>query len=175
MYCTACGQELVQGAVVCPRCGRPAGIAPFPMIYNRVQRHLQPLWILWLAFAGWSVVQGLFALAILTGTTTRWGWGWHGHGGMMVWPFMNGNLPWLAPLVVLVVGVRVVLSLVTAIALQQRWPWARVLAIVAAIVTLIKPITGTILAIYTLWVLAPRLSGMEWEQMTRPGYPPMQG
>lgn len=175
MYCTACGQELVPGAVVCPRCGRPAGVVPVSVIYNRVHRHLQPLWILWLLFAGWSVLQGLLALAILTGTTTRWGWGWPGHGVMMGWPFMNGHLPWLAPVVVLVVGLRVVVSLVTAIALQQRWPWARVLAIVAAVLTILKPITGTLLAIYTLWVLAPGLSGQEWEQMTRPGYPPVLG
>lgn len=175
MYCTGCGQELVPGAVVCPRCGRPAGVAPVPVLYNRVHRHFQPLWILWLVYAGWTVLQGLIALAVLTGATTRWGWGWHGHGGMMVGPFIYGNMPWLAPVVVLVVGLRVVLSLATAIALQQWWPWARVLAIVAAVLTLIKPIAGTMLAIYTLWVLAPRLSGMEWEQMTWPGYPPVHG
>lgn len=175
MYCTACGQELVPGAVVCPRCGRPAGVAPIPVLYNRVHRHLQPLWVLWLVFAGWTVLQGLIAVMILSGVSTHWVWGWHGHGEMMIWPFMNGHVPWLVPVIVVVLGLRVILSAATAIALMQRKPWARVLAIVVAVLTLIKPITGTLLAIYTLWVLAPRLSGMEWEQMTQPGYLPMQG
>ena len=173
MYCTACGQQLVQGAVVCPRCGRPAGVAPFPLMYNRVHRHVQTLGVLWLVFAGWTVVQGLIAVSILSGVSV---WGMHGHADMMMWPFWGGHVPWLVPVVALLLGVRAILSLVTGIALMQRRPWARVLAIVTAILTILKPITGTALAIYALWVLAPRLSGQEWEQMTLPGFPgSMQG
>jgi hypothetical protein len=148
-------------------------VAPVPVLYTRVHRHAQTLGILWLVFAGWTVVQGLIALAILSGANTNWGWGWHGHGDMMIWPFMHGHVPWLVPLVALFLGLRAILSAVTGIALMQRQPWARVLAIVAAVLTLIKPIFGTVLAIYTLWVLAPRLSGQEWDQMTLPGYPRM--
>lgn len=172
MYCTACGQQLVPGAVVCPRCGRPAGVAPVPVFYTRVHRHIQALGVLWLVFAGWSVLQGLIALAVLTGAASNWGWGWPGHTRMMFFPFWGGHMAWLGPVIVVAVGLRVILSAVTGIALMQRKPWARVLAIVAAILTLLKPIAGTALAIYTLWVLAPRLSGQEWEQMTRPVYPP---
>ncbi|MGC8550949.1 MAG: zinc ribbon domain-containing protein [Acidobacteriaceae bacterium] len=173
MYCTACGQQLVQGAVVCPRCGRPAGVAPFPVVYNRVHRHVQTLGILWLVFAGWTVVQGLIAVSILSGVSA---WGMHGRTDMMMWPFWGGHVSWLVPVVAWLLGVRAILSVVTGIALMQRRPWARVLAIVAAILTILKPITGTALAIYTLWVLAPRLSGQEWEQVTLPGFPgSMQG
>ncbi len=170
MYCTACGQQLVQGAVVCPRCGRPAGVTPFPVIYKRVHRHVQTLGVLWLVFAGWTVLQGLIVVLVLSGVSL---WGMHGHTGMMFWPFRGGHVPWLVPVVALILGVRAILSVVTGIALMQRKPWARVLAIVAAILTILKPITGTALAIYTLWVLAPRLSGQEWEQMTTPGFPGM--
>lgn len=174
MYCTACGQHLVPGAVVCPRCGRPAGVAPVPVIYNRVHRHFQVLWILWLAFAAWTVLQGLIAISILSGVFNRWGM--HGQGHMMTWPwpFWGEHVPWMVPVIAVILGLRVILSAATGAALMQRKPWARVLAIVAAVLTLIKPIAGTLLAIYTLWVLAPGLSGQEWEQMTRPGVPPVQ-
>ena len=172
MYCTGCGQQLVPGARVCPRCGRPAGVAPFPVVYNRVHRHLQTLSVLWLVYAGWTVLQGLIALSIIGGMFS--GWGMYGHRHILVWPFWGYHMPWMMPVIGFVLGLRVVLGLATGIALMQRKPWARVLAIVAAVLTLIKPITGTLLAIYTLWVLAPRLSGQEWEQMMRPGYPPMQ-
>ena len=53
----------------------------------------------------------------------------------------------------------------TGIALNRRAPWARMLAIVAAFLTIIKPIAGTALAIYTLWVLMPSPSAQEYEQM----------
>jgi hypothetical protein len=148
-------------------------VAPVPVLYTRVHRHAQTLGILWLVFAGWTVVQGLIALAFLTGASDHWGWGWSGHTHMMFFPFWGGHMAWLGPIVLVVTCFRAILSAVTGIALMQRQPWGRVLAIVAAVLTLIKPIFGTVLAIYTLWVLAPRLSGQEWDQMTLPGYPRM--
>jgi hypothetical protein len=54
---------------------------------------------------------------------------------------------------------------VTGISLLRRASWARILAIVAAFLALIHPIGGTILGIYTLWVLLPAASGQEYEQM----------
>lgn len=171
MYCTGCGQELVPGAVVCPRCGRPAGVMPVPVIYNRVHRHTQTLGVLWLVYAGWTVLGYFLALPFLLGMRDHWFW--FGHMGMDSWPWHH--MPWFLPLVTVILLFRTILSAVTGIALMQRAPWARVLGIVAAVLTILKPITGTLLAIYTLWVLAPRLSGMEWERMTQPGYPPMRG
>jgi hypothetical protein len=43
-----------------------------------------------------------------------------------------------------------------------------VLAIVTAFLTLIRPFTGTALAIYTLWVLLPGASGQEYDQIAEP-------
>jgi hypothetical protein len=54
---------------------------------------------------------------------------------------------------------------VTGIGLLRREPWARTLAIVTAFLALIHPFTGTILGIYTLWVLLPSASGQEYEQI----------
>jgi hypothetical protein len=54
---------------------------------------------------------------------------------------------------------------VTGISLLRRASWARTLAIVTAFLALIHPIAGTILGIYTLWVLLPFASGQEYDQM----------
>ncbi|HWG20064.1 MAG TPA: hypothetical protein VG225_05995, partial [Terracidiphilus sp.] len=75
------------------------------------------------------------------------------------------HLPWLIPVITAVILGRAVLAIITGIALVNRAPWARILAIVAAFLTIIKPITGTALAIYTLWVLLPGASAREYEQM----------
>jgi hypothetical protein len=40
-----------------------------------------------------------------------------------------------------------------------------IFAIVIAILTLIKPLLGTLLAIYTLWVLLGRDTGPDYERM----------
>jgi hypothetical protein len=53
---------------------------------------------------------------------------------------------------------------VTGISLLRRAPWARTLAIITAFLALIHPFTGTLLGIYTLWVLLPSASGQEYEQ-----------
>lgn len=47
--------------------------------------------------------------------------------------------------------------------MAHGWSITRVLAIVAAILSLIRPITGTALGIYTLWVLASSASRVEYE------------
>lgn len=60
-----------------------------------------------------------------------------------------------------------VLEIVGAWGLLERAPWARLLLIVLAILSILKFPLGTILAIYTLWVLLPARSGTEYEQLAR--------
>jgi hypothetical protein len=55
------------------------------------------------------------------------------------------------------------LALVVGYSLLTRRPWGRTLAIVVAILSLLKPFFGTALGIYTLWVLAPGASGLEYD------------
>ena len=55
------------------------------------------------------------------------------------------------------------LAIFTGYSLMSRKPWGRTLAIVVAVLTLLRFPFGTVLAIYTLWVMAPAESGMEWE------------
>jgi hypothetical protein len=75
---------------------------------------------------------------------------------------------WLPGVITAFVFGRAILSVITGISLLRRAPWARTLAIVTAFLTLIKPLTGTILAIYTLWVLLPAPSGQEYEEIAVP-------
>lgn len=171
MYCSACGQAVDPNQPYCPRCGRQvtpiATATPPPWVWTRVHRHLQTMGILWLVYAGWSVLGLLIALPFLSGIFHGWMGPWnHMHEGF-TFPF--GSMPWLVPVITVIVVGRAILCVVTGIALLRREPWGRVLAIVTAILTLIKPITGTILAIYTLWVLVPGMSGQEYDHMVAGG------
>jgi zinc-ribbon domain len=161
MYCTACGQSLVPGAQACPRCGRPVGSpAPVAFLYDRVHRHIQILSILWLVYSVWVLLHWFAIFPFLGALSARWGW----HGD-----WWSTHLPWMIPFITIMLVLRAILSAATGLALMRRAPWARVLAIVAAVLTLLRPIAGTVLAIYTLWALAPVLSANEYDGMARRG------
>jgi hypothetical protein len=172
MYCSHCGQPVYGGQRVCPSCGQPIVAQPpiwqGPAVTLRVHRHLHGLAVLWLVYAAWTVLTWLVALPFLTGAFGRWHGGEWGGGMHSFFPHMT----WLIPFISIIVIARAVLSAAVGFGLLRRAPWARTLALVAAFLTLIKPITGTALAIYTLWVLLPGASGQEYSQITgEAGYP----
>ncbi|HTV83600.1 MAG TPA: zinc ribbon domain-containing protein [Acidobacteriaceae bacterium] len=173
MYCSACGQAIDPYQPFCPRCGRqvtPIATAPAPpWVWTRVHRHLHTMGILWIVYAGWTLLGWMIALPFLSGVFHGWMGPWGMNHMREGFNFPFGNLPWLLPLITVIVIGRAILSVVTGIALLRGASWGRVLGIVTAILTLIKPITGTILAIYTLWVLAPGMSGREYEQIAAGG------
>lgn len=188
MVCQACGSAVEQGGRFCPHCGAqivaaaPPGLppkyatypdyAPVPYI-PRVQRHLQTLGTLWCVYAIYRMVMGFFGMFVFRAMTWhRWGpdwplnhWGDWGHGWMHLMPFLMA-MTITASLFGLFVGY----SLLT------RQAWGRLLAIIAGVLVLFKPLLGTALGIYTLWVMAPSTSGMEYDSMVdagyRPGMPP---
>lgn len=183
MYCSACGQAIDPNQVmgpyqpVCPRCGRPVtpipAPVPSPWVWSRVHRHVHTLGILWIAYAGWILLNWLMVIPFLAGTFHGWGFPFHhGFEGFEGFPF--NHMPWFVPMITAILAARAVLCIVTGVALLRRAPWARALAIVTAFLTLIRPITGTVLAIYTLWVLLPSASGQEYDRITAPppGYVP---
>jgi hypothetical protein len=171
MYCSGCGQLVPPGQQFCPNCGRPVvpavpiAAAPAPYFYTRVHRNVQALSILWIAYGAWTLLSWLLAMSIFSGFFGGYFGHWN-HGPWGEFPF--GHMPWLMPLITAILIGRSILSFVTGFALVNRAPWARILAIVAAFLTILKPITGTALAIYTLWVLLPGPSGEEYDQMTLP-------
>ena len=79
-------------------------------------------------------------------------------------PWMGG----LATLIVVLTSIGAVLDLATGISLLMRKSWGRILAIVIAILSLIRIPFGTALGIYTLWVLAPSTSGAEYDAIVGP-------
>ena len=170
MYCSGCGQMVPPGQQFCANCGRqvpvaPAAAAPGAWFYTRVHRHIQALSVLWIAYAAWTLFQWFIAMSVFGGFFGGYFGHWN-HGPWGGYPF--GHIPWLVPFISAIVIGRTVLSLVTGLALVSRAPWARILAIVAAFLTILKPFTGTALAIYTLWVLLPSASGQEYGHIARP-------
>lgn len=168
MNCSACGNPLSPDARFCPRCGSQAffqqqpgsAYPPPPMAYDRVSRNIQGLGILWLVYAGLRIFSGLFGVLILHGLFGRhfgnsdFNLGWSPFGSM-----------WLAslwPMALFSLLTSVCCILLTGYALLTRQPWGRIFAIVFGILALIHLPLGTALGIYTLWVLAPGISGDEY-------------
>jgi hypothetical protein len=175
MFCSGCGQAIEAGQPICAQCGRPVAAVPaggvtpqylVPFGYSRVHRHVRTLGILWMAHAAMQVVGWLFAVPLLNGLYYGMGRHWDPFAGVPFgggFPF--GHMPWPLQMIITMVFVRAALSLVTGVGLITHKSWGRTLALVTAFLTLIKPVLGLILAIYTLWVLLPTASGQEYEQI----------
>jgi hypothetical protein len=139
---------------------------PMPMYLPRVQRNLQTLGILWCVLGVYRVISGLIGVIFLRAFTTHnfgndaWIFGGRFHGAFPpMW--MAGLWPMIAFATVFAAAV----ALVAGYGLLNRRPWGRIVAIVAAILALIKFPLGTALGIYTLWVLAPGASGLEYDAL----------
>jgi hypothetical protein len=168
MYCSGCGQPIAPNQTTCPQCGKPAvqaaGYAAAGFVpYNRVQRHIQTLAILWLAYSLLAVVTFLVAIPFLTHIFGH-GHGFDGHGNF---PFPMA-MHWMVPLVTILVYLRAALGAMVGIGLLRRERWARPLAMVVAVISLLKLPFGTALGIYTLWVLVPALSAQEYDMIAEP-------
>jgi hypothetical protein len=175
MFCSACGQPVDQP--YCQKCGAPSGLtvgAAVPTV-SRVAAHLRTLGILWIAYAIYELLRlALIAplLHVVLGGRSPWidnpsGWTYSLHSGGYHNPWVYAFHPggWLLHVIMAVVIVRSVLSLIVGFGLLRTQPWGRVAAIILAILTLIKPLLGTILAIYTLWVLLSRNAGPEYDRI----------
>ena len=177
MVCQACGNPVEAGVHFCPRCGAAIAAAPAPppaypppyppMVIapeRRVQRNLRTLGILWCLFGAYRVLAGLIGIFVLGIATSRsfggepWMWG----GGFHA-PFAAPWMTALLPLIAIVSVVDALLAFLVAFSLTTRQPWGRVIGIIVAILTLFKFPFGTALGIYTLWVLVPAESGMEYD------------
>ena len=179
MVCQACGAPIVEGSSFCSHCGvrvvaaspvyaaSPGVPRPVPMLASRVQRHLQTLGILWCVFGAYRVIGGLvgvFVLRVITLKNFAGGWPFGHHLGGSFGP----GPAWLGaflPLIAVYTAVMAALALLVGYSLLTRRPWGRTFAVVVGILTLFKPVLGTVLGIYTLWVLASADSGLEYDAM----------
>jgi fucose permease len=78
----------------------------------------------------------------------------------------------LMPFIMAMTVAAALFGLFVGYSLMTRQSWGRILAIIAGVLVLFKPLLGTALGIYTLWVLAPSTSAMEYDSMADAGYPP---
>jgi hypothetical protein len=97
-----------------------------------------------------------------------------GWGGVVAWPFGGRwglDIPFMGGL--FSVGIFLaffgVLHLVLAWGLFEREPWARFLGLALGFLALLRFPLGTALGIYTLWVLLPEGSGVEYERLAQSG------
>lgn len=158
MFCSGCGQPVTPGQSVCTQCGRPIA-PPVPVVPNfefQLQNYagrIRVLSIVWFVYAGLSLLLGFIGMAFAS-TFLMHAFGPWGHG-----PFSNGSMgqEWLGPAIIhfawAIILVRTALALVAAWGLMEHAPWGRIVAIVAAIFSLIKFPIGTALGIWTLVVL----------------------
>jgi hypothetical protein len=176
MVCQACGAAVGEGVHFCSRCGaqvvatQPMADQPVyanypPPMYRpvpRVQRNLQLLGILWCAFGALRLFGGLMAVFFVKLMwLRRFGDGWPlGRDGGPFGPQLMGAL---LPVIAVVAVLASALALLVGYALLTRRPWGRTLAIIVSVLSLLKVPFGTALGIYTLWVLAPMTSAMEYD------------
>ena len=172
MVCQACGTPVAEGVHFCSKCGAQVVATqpmyahpPVPMYVPRVQRNLQTLGILWCVLGAYRVVTGLIGILFLRAFTTHnfgndgWMFGsrhWHG-------PFTPMWMGGLWPVIAVATVFAAALALIAGYGLLNRRPWGRIVAIIVAILALINFPFGTALGIYTLWVLGPGASGLEYD------------
>ena len=145
MYCNQCGKELQPNQQFCSSCGATVGAAAFAVRQDPMGWHVHLLGVLWLVLGVLTLLGGLAVMIVAhvifgpSGVATE-----------------NGAPLFLRPLlsiVGLLLLAKGVASFLAGIGLLQRQPWARVLTIVLAFISLLQVPLGTALGIYSLWVL----------------------
>ncbi|WP_109488209.1 zinc ribbon domain-containing protein [Occallatibacter savannae] len=163
MYCSGCGQQITPGQQVCAHCGRPTASVPPPPappipniafeLANYANR-VRALSTVWFIYGGLVLVTGMiglsFASSFLNGGFGPWMRGPWAHGGF---PFGPEFGPAILHFAWVMVILRAALAFVAGWGLMERAPWGRVVAIVAAFLSILKIPIGTALAIWTLVTL----------------------
>jgi hypothetical protein len=120
--------------------------------------------VFWIALSALNLLKagGRFFGAHVIG---YWGHGWFDDQG---WGFPVGEiLPAVLSTMGMISLVLAGIGFVVGFGLMERRPWARTLAIVVGIIALLHPILGTVLGIYTLWVLLSGEGEAEYRNMAR--------
>ncbi|HEV2136416.1 MAG TPA: hypothetical protein VGR47_19490 [Terracidiphilus sp.] len=134
-----------------------APIAPPPVPGYEIQLDsyagkVKALGILWFVYAGLTLLGGIVGLtfmkAIFFGGFGPWMHPWMHGGPPPTWFF-----PALMPFLWVLVAGRAVLAVVAGWGLLEHAQWGRIVAIIAAIFSLLKFPFGTALGIFTLIVL----------------------
>jgi predicted nucleic acid-binding Zn ribbon protein len=159
MFCDKCGTAVQADQRFCSRCGREftgTMVIGHPR-RGRVQEHIRLLGILWLALSAFNAM-GAAVLFTLSNTLFL-----HLHEG-------SGPPPWLHPFlsfIAVIIVAKALAGVLVGWGLLHREPWARIVTIILAFLALFNVPFGTALGIYTLWVLLPAGSDVEYENEVR--------
>ena len=163
MFCSGCGAPIEARQTACPKCNRPMVPAvpvpsPVPNFEFEVANYagkIRVLGILWLVYAGLSLVAGFAGLAFLHSFLS---------GGFGPW--MHGPQPpmWFFPAIMrfswVILTARSILAAAAGWGLLERAQWGRIVAIVAAILDLFHFFPfGLAMGIATLVLL---IGGRNW-------------
>jgi len=160
MFCDGCGNAVQAGQGFCSQCGKQI-VGPVSLTQprpGRVQEHVHLLALFWLAISAFNVVGGII-LYILANTLFA-------HLHELGAP--DAPTSFLRPLlsvVAIIVLAKALLGFVAGWGLLQREPWARVVALVLAFISLFNVPFGTAVGVYTMWVLLPGQSEQEYEAL----------
>ena len=171
MYCNHCGGEVQPNQRFCGSCGKPSVVPAAPVQPNptlspsagRVARNIKMLAVFWIALSALNLLKagGRMIGARVIGA---WGHDWFDDRG---WGFPVGDiLPAVLSTMGMIALVLAGIGFVVGFGLMERRPWARTMAIVVGIIALLHPILGTILGIYTLWVLLPGDAEAEYRKIS---------
>lgn len=169
MFCSGCGQAIEAGQPVCPKCGRPLApsVPPVPGLQFQLESYagkIRLLSIFWFVYAGLSLLTGIagltFARAFLSGGFGPWANGFGMHGGA---PFWFG--PAFFHLIWIMLVLRAALAVAAGWGLMEHTQWGRLVAIVAAVLCLLKFPFGTALGIWTLVVLLGYRNSSLYDQL----------
>jgi hypothetical protein len=118
--------------------------------------------ILWFVYAGLSLLLGFAGLTIMKTFFM---------GGFGPWMHMHGAVPpvWVLPALVrfvwIVLSLRAVLAVIAGWGLLEHTQWGRIVAIIAAFLSLIKFPLGTALGVWTLIMLLGYRNSMLYQQL----------
>jgi hypothetical protein len=175
MFCSGCGQPIAPGQAVCPQCGRPASVPP-PTVPNlafevaNYSNRVRALSTVWFIYGGVVILTGIIGMTFASAFL---------HGGMGPWmhsPWARGNFPFgpgfgsaIIHFAWIMIMVRAGLAFAAGWGLMERAPWGRVVAIVAAFLSLLKIPFGTAIGIWTLVTLLGYKNTALYEQLERHG------
>lgn len=169
MFCSVCGQALEPGQGFCPKCGRPSAppIPSVPGMEFQLENYagkVKALATVWFIYAALSLVLGIAGLTFAHAFFSHFGMWGNQHWG-------DGSMPpmWLGPAIFHLIWVvllgRAALALVAGWGLLEHTQWGRIVAIVAAVLSLLKFPFGTALGVWTLVMLLGYRNATLYEQL----------
>jgi hypothetical protein len=160
MFCDGCGAAVQPAQPFCSQCGKQivGSVVAMQPRRGRVQEHVHLLGIMWLAISALNAVGGV-VLYILANTLFA-----HLHG-MGAPEAPTAFLRPLLSVVAILILAKAACGFITGWGLLHREPWARVMALVLAFISLFNIPFGTAVGVYTMWVLLPGQSQQEYDTL----------